>query len=50
MRHAVGFLIILWGLSHFFDAALTSLEGAAVASFETVETAATVFEQQLLEI
>lgn len=50
MRRAIGFIIILWGLSHFFYQAFTALERAATASFNTVEVAATVTQQKLTKL
>lgn len=50
MRQAIGFLIILWGLSHYFGEALAGLEDAATATFKTVEVAATASQQRIAEI
>ncbi len=50
MRKALGFLIVLWGLSQFFDTAFLALDGAARESFRTLETAAVVSQISLQEI
>jgi hypothetical protein len=50
MRSALGFIIVLWGLSHFFGEAMTSFESAASASFKAIETAAVVSEERLTKI
>jgi hypothetical protein len=47
MFKAIGFLIILWGLSHFFNSAFSALDDAARESFKTLETAAVVSQAQL---
>lgn len=39
MRKAIGFVIVLWALSRFFDS-FTSFDDAASATFNTVEAAA----------
>ena len=49
MRKAIGFLIVLWGLSHFFSSAFVALDGAASESFRAIETAAQVSQIQMLE-
>lgn len=50
MRSAIGFLIVLWGLTHFFGQAMSELERAAALSFKTVGTAAVVAENKLSEL
>lgn len=50
MRRAIGFIIVLWGLSHFFGQAFQALEKAATASFQTVEVAATVTQEKLTKM
>jgi len=50
MRKAIGFLIILWGLSQFFDTAFLALDSAARESFRTLETAAIVSQESLKKI
>jgi hypothetical protein len=50
MRKAIGFIIILWGLSQFFDTAFLALDGAARESFRALETAAVVSQESLREI
>jgi hypothetical protein len=49
MRSALGFLIILWGLSTFFSVAFSQLETTAVSTLHTIETAATVSREMMLE-
>lgn len=50
MFRAIGFLIILWGLSQFFSSAFVELDTAAAKSFRFIGTAAEVSEQQLQEL
>ncbi|MEK7638649.1 MAG: hypothetical protein AAB388_00665 [Patescibacteria group bacterium] len=47
MRKAIGFLIILWGLSHVFSSSLSALDDAARESFRTIEAAALLSQEQL---
>lgn len=47
MRQAIGFLIILWGLSQYFGGSIEALDDAAQASFGALEAAAIASEQQL---
>ena len=47
MFRAIGFLIMLWGLSHFFNSAFSAFENAATATFKTVETAANTATVQM---
>lgn len=49
MRKAVGFLVVLWGLSQFFTTAFSALDSAARESFRTVETAAVISQQEMRE-
>jgi hypothetical protein len=49
MRKAIGFLIVLWGLSIFFDNSVPALDRAATASFETIEVVAEVSQQKILQ-
>jgi hypothetical protein len=50
MRKAIGFVIVLWALSHFLNQTFTALNSAAAQSFKTIETAARVAEIQLIQI
>jgi hypothetical protein len=50
MFKAIGFLIVLWGLSNFFSTSFVALDDAARETFKTVETAAVVSQIQLEEI
>jgi hypothetical protein len=47
MFRAVGFLIVLFGLSHFFSSAFGALDDTAVAVLETVEMSAQATQAQL---
>lgn len=47
MRKSVGIVIVLWGLSHFFNSAFSALDDAARESFKTIETAAIVSQIEL---
>lgn len=47
MRRAIGFLIILWGLSQFFTTATPALDDAARETFKAVEAAAIVSQTNL---
>jgi hypothetical protein len=49
MRKAVGFIIVLWGLSQFFSTAFPALDSAARESFRAIETAAVVSQQEMQE-
>ncbi len=49
MRRALGFLIILWGLSQYFSTSFTALDGAARESFELVEVTAVASQQKIAE-
>lgn len=49
MFRAIGFLIILWGLSQFFSSAFTAADAAARESFRFIERAAVVAQVQLAE-
>lgn len=48
MFRAIGFLIVLWGLSQYFAQSFVALDKAATASFETIEAAANASQQQFL--
>lgn len=48
MFRAFGFLIVLWGLSHFFNQSFLSFDDAMSQSFQTIETAAEVTQEKLL--
>lgn len=50
MRKALGFVIILWVVTHMFTEAARSFEKAAVAGFETFEAAAILSREHLSEI
>ncbi|MBP6924554.1 MAG: hypothetical protein KBB78_03215 [Candidatus Pacebacteria bacterium] len=49
MRRALGFLILLFGLSQFFQTSFAALDGAARESFEFIEVSAVVSQQKILE-
>jgi len=50
MRKAIGFVIVLWVLTHIFAQATRSFERAAVAGFETIEAAAILSQEKLTKI
>ena len=50
MRKAIGILIVLWGLSHFFSTAFSAFEDAAIESFQTVSVAAALAQYKLGQI
>ena len=50
MRKAIGFLIVLWGLTHYFGQAMSELNHAATSSFKTIGMAAEVAQIKLTEI
>lgn len=50
MRKALGFLIILWGLSHFFSAAFSALDDTARQVAQAIGTAAAVSEQNMQQL
>lgn len=50
MFRAIGFLIMLWGLSWYFQSAFEAADDAARESFRTVEAAAIVSQLQLQEL
>lgn len=49
MRKSIGFLIMLWGVSQFFQTSFVALDGAARESFKLIETSAVVSQQKILE-
>lgn len=49
MFKAIGFVIVLYALSHFFTSAFVALDDAATESFRTLETAAIVSQIHLKE-
>lgn len=49
MFKAIGFVIVLYALSHFFSSAFSALDNAATESFRTLETAAIVSQIHLKE-
>jgi len=49
MFRAIGFLIVLWGLSNFFSSSFEALDNAARESFRVIETAAVVSQIELRE-
>jgi len=50
MFKAIGLLISLYALSVFFAQAFPAFEGAAVATFQTIEVAAEVSQVKLHEL
>lgn len=49
MRRALGLLLLLWGLSQFFQTSFVALDGAARESFKFIEASAVVSQQKVLE-
>ncbi len=49
MFRAIGFVIAFWAVTRMFDDGFQAFERATVATFNTVETAAEISEQQLIE-
>lgn len=49
MRRAIGFLIVLWGLSQVFSSSISALDDAASESFRAIEAAAILSQTQLEE-
>ncbi|MCA9357660.1 hypothetical protein KC902_00175 [Candidatus Kaiserbacteria bacterium] len=47
MFRAVGFLIVLWGLSQFFSSAFAAADDAARESFKLIERAAVVTQAKI---
>ncbi len=50
MRKALGFVIVLWVVTHVFAEAARSFEQAAIAGFETFEAAALLSQEKIREI
>ncbi len=49
MMRAIGFVIVLYAVSHLLSDAFMAFEDAAVATFETVHVAADISKHHLLE-
>jgi hypothetical protein len=47
MFRAIGFLIVLWGLSQFFSTSFLALDDATRESLKAIETAALVSQEEL---
>ena len=47
MRQAIGFPIVLWGLSQFFQSAFGALDGAARESFKLIEISAVTSQHKI---
>ncbi|MCB9811884.1 hypothetical protein H6783_03145 [Candidatus Nomurabacteria bacterium] len=50
MFRAIGFLIMLWGISFYFSSSIAALDRAATESLKTIELAAQVSQQQIKEL
>lgn len=50
MRKALGFLIVLWGLSHFFSSSFSQLDDTASTTLRTISTAAEVSRDNMLQL
>lgn len=49
MRNAIGFLIILWGIQHFFSTSFSALDDTATSTLRAIGTAAEVSRENILE-
>jgi hypothetical protein len=49
MRKAIGFLIVLWGLSQYFSTSFVAIDDAASESFKLLEVSAVVSQQKIME-
>lgn len=49
MFRAIGFLIVLYGLSHFFSSSFAALDRAATETLATIEMAAKLSQNEILE-
>jgi hypothetical protein len=49
MRKALGFLVVLWGVSQYFTTALPALDSAVRESFQMIEVAALISQETLLK-
>jgi len=47
MFRAIGLLIVLWGLSHFFSQTFQAVDDAGKATFQVIKTSSEVFEAQI---
>jgi hypothetical protein len=47
MRNAIGFLIVLWGLSNFFGQSFSQLDDTATEGLRTLELAASIMQLEL---
>jgi hypothetical protein len=47
MLRAVGFVIVLWYVSHLFSGTFAAIDKAGVATFETLELTARVTQTEL---
>ena len=50
MFRAIGFVIVLWGISVYFGPTIKSFNQAATATFATIETAANVTDEHLQDL
>lgn len=49
MMRAIGFVIVLYALSHMMSESFHSFENAVTATFETVQVAATISKYHMLD-
>ena len=47
MFRAIGFLIVLWGISQFFSSSFLALDSAATEVLQAVESAAILSQEEL---
>lgn len=50
MFKAIGFVIVLWALSHYFAQTFLALDDAATASLRAVEAAANLSQLQIEQV
>ena len=50
MFKAIGFLIILWGLSNYFSSSFHALDSAVTQGFKTFEAAAILSQDKIYEM
>jgi len=50
MFKAIGFLIILWGLSNYFSSSFNALDSAVTQGFKTFESAALLSQKRMNDL
>ncbi len=49
MRRSLGFLVLLWGVSHFFSSSFQAFDAAARESLKLVEASAIISQEKIQE-